>query len=118
MDELKSSTSILGRMLPDFEVLDSKIASALKKLLTAHFKRRAYMEEQKTHQDNPCLKGRQMAYMICDNFKISGTSEALLGFNDMLRLQLKNDNVQSFYTKRDEVLLTRVLRVLHLTSMP
>ena len=26
MDELKSSSSMLGRMIPDFEVLDSKIA--------------------------------------------------------------------------------------------
>ena len=31
MNELKSSSTILGRMIPDFEVLDSKIASALKK---------------------------------------------------------------------------------------
>ena len=31
MDDLKSSNSILRRTIPDFEVLDSKIASALKK---------------------------------------------------------------------------------------
>ena len=40
MDELKSSSSLLGRLLPDFEVLVSNKASALKKLLTTNFKRR------------------------------------------------------------------------------
>ena len=39
MDELKWSSSVLGRMFPDFDQLDSKIASALKKLFTADFKR-------------------------------------------------------------------------------
>ena len=38
MDDFNSSNAILGRMIPDFEVLDSKIASVLKKLLTADFK--------------------------------------------------------------------------------
>ena len=41
------------------EVLDSKITIALKELLTAHFKMRVYMEEQKAQQDNQFLKGRQ-----------------------------------------------------------
>ena len=51
MEELKSCSSISGRIIPDIEVLDTKIASALKKLLTADFKRRVYMEEQKAQQD-------------------------------------------------------------------
>ena len=97
---------LLGRIIPDFEVLDSKYASASKKLLTADFKRRVYVEEQKAHQDSRFLQGRQIACMIYDNFKISGTGEALLDFFDLLRLQLKNDNVQGFDTKQDEVLLS------------
>ena len=47
MDELKSSNSILGRMILDFEVFDSQMVSALQKLFTADFKRRVYMEERK-----------------------------------------------------------------------
>ena len=42
-------------MLPDFKVLDSKIASALKKLLTADLKRRVYMEEQRAELDSRFL---------------------------------------------------------------
>ena len=43
--------------------------------------------------------------MFYDNFKTFGTSEALHDVNDLLRVQLKNDNVQGFETKCDEVLL-------------
>ena len=39
INEFKSSNSVLGRKLPDFEVFNSNIASALKKLLTTDFKR-------------------------------------------------------------------------------
>ena len=49
--------------------------------------------------------------MIYDNFKISGTGEALLDFNDLPRMQLKNDNLQCFDIKCDEVLLS-------MTKMP
>ena len=49
--------------------------------------------------------------MIHDNFKISGTSEALLDFNGLLGIQLKTDNVQGFDTKWNGALLsmTKVL---------
>ena len=62
------------------------------------------MEEQKAQQDNRFLEGRRIAYMIHDNFKISGTGEALLDLNDLRRVLLNNDNVQGFDTKCDEVL--------------
>ena len=64
MNELKSSSSILGRNIPDFEAHDSKIANVLEKLLTADFKRRVYMEEQQAQQDKRFLKGRQIALNI------------------------------------------------------
>ena len=45
--------------------------------------------------------------MMYNFIKISGPSEALLDFNDLLRVQqLKNDNVQGFDTKWDEALLS------------
>ena len=47
--------------------------------------------------------------MICDFFKISKTGESVLDltdFNCPLRVQLKNDNVQGFEFKCDEVPLS------------
>ena len=37
---------------------------------------------------------------------ISGTEDALLDFKDLLKVQLRDDNVQSFDTMWDEVLLS------------
>ena len=42
--------------------------------------------------------------MIYDFFEISGDNEAILDFRDLLKVQSKNDNVQAFDTKWDEVL--------------
>ena len=58
MDEFKSFDSTLGRMIPDFQVLDSGFACALKKLLPADFNRRVCMEEQQAQQDNRFMNGR------------------------------------------------------------
>ena len=48
VDELRSSSSIRGTSMPNFEVLDARIASALNKIIhNSHFKRRISLEEQK-----------------------------------------------------------------------
>ena len=48
VDELKSSSSVRGIRMPDFEVLDVRIASALNRIIhNSHFKRRVSLEEQK-----------------------------------------------------------------------
>ena len=48
VDELRSSSSIRSIPMPDFEVLDARIASALNKIIhNSHFKRKISLEEQK-----------------------------------------------------------------------
>ena len=48
VDELRSSLSIRGISMPNFEVLDARIASALNKIIyNSQFKRRISLEEQK-----------------------------------------------------------------------
>ena len=41
--------------------------------------------------------------MICDCCKLSGDNEAILVFRELSKVQLKNDNVQVFDTKWDQV---------------
>ena len=49
VDDLKSSLSLRGIRMPDFEVLDAKIASAFNTIIhNSHFKRRVSLEEQKS----------------------------------------------------------------------
>ena len=43
--------------------------------------------------------------MIYDQFEISDTNGAVLDFSDLLKIELKNDNVQSFDTGWDEKII-------------
>ena len=65
VDDLKSSSSIRGIRMPNFEALDARIASALNKIIhNSHFKRRVSLEEQKAQEEDRFLRGRQIAYLI------------------------------------------------------
>ena len=61
VDDLKSSSSIRGIAMPNFEVLDVRIASALNKIIhNSHFKRRINLEERKAQKQDRFLRGRQI----------------------------------------------------------
>ena len=54
VDELRSSSSTRGISMPNFEVLDARIASALNKIIhNSQFKRRISLEEQKSPKGGP-----------------------------------------------------------------
>ena len=54
VDELKTSSSIRGISMPNFEVLDARITSALNNIIhNSHFKRRIRLEEQKGPERGP-----------------------------------------------------------------
>ena len=46
----------------------------------------------------------QIAWMICKCFMVSDTDEPVLDLDEILRVGLKNDNVQSFSTRWDETI--------------
>ena len=53
VDELRSSSSTRGISMPNFEVLDARIASALNKIIhNSQFKRRISLEEQKAQKQD------------------------------------------------------------------
>ena len=65
VDDLKSSSSFRCISMPDFEVLDARIASALNRIIhNSHFRRRISLEEQKAQKQDRFLRGRQIAYLI------------------------------------------------------
>ena len=56
MDDLKSSSSSRGISMPNFEVLDARIASALNKIIhNSDFRRRISLEEQKAQKEDRFL---------------------------------------------------------------
>ena len=107
LDELKSSRSAAGKIFPNFEMLDAKIASALNTIIqNSHFKKKVSLEEQKAQKECRFLRGRQIVFMIYDYFRVTGAHDTVLDYADLLSVTLHDDNVQEFDKRWDEVLLS------------
>ena len=73
VNDLKSSRSLRGTHGPNFELLDVRNASALHKIIqNTRFKKKVSLEEMKAHKEDRFLRGRQIAYLICKNFRVTG----------------------------------------------
>ena len=100
LDELKPSRSVGGKNFPNFEMLDAKIASALNKIIqNSKFKKKVSLEEQKAQKEDRFLRGRQIAFMIYDYFRVTGAHDTVLDYADLLSVALHDDNVQGFDTR-------------------
>ena len=107
VDVLKSSCSIRGTQTPDFEVLDAKIASALTRIIhNTQFKRKVSLEEQKAQKEDRFLRARQIAYLIYEYFRVTGTHDSVENFSDLFTIVLRNDDIQEFDSKWDGILLS------------
>ena len=105
VDDLKSSSSVRGIRMPDFEVLDARIASALNKIIhNSHFKRIS-LEEQKAQKEDRFIRGRQIAYLIYEYFRVTGTDNSVENYADLFTISLRNDDIQEFDSKWDGILL-------------
>ena len=84
VDELRSSSSTRGISMPNFEVLDARIASALNKIIhNSQLKRRISLEEQKAQKEDRFLRGRQVAYLIYDHFLVTGSHDSVENYTDL-----------------------------------
>ena len=94
VDDLKSSCSVRGIRMPDFEVFDAKIASALNRIIhNTKFKRKVSLEEQKAQREDRFLRGRQIAYLICENFRVTGANDSVENYADLFTIALRNDDI-------------------------
>ena len=107
VDALMSSSSFRGIQIPNFEVLDARIASQLNRIIhNSHFKRRISLEEQKAQKQDPFLCGRQIAYLIYEYFRVTGANDSVENYADQFTIGLRNDDVQEFDSKWDGILLS------------
>ena len=86
--------------MPNFEVLDARIASALNKIIdNSQFKRRISLEEQKAQKQDRFLRGRQIANLIYENFRVTGAHDSVESYADLFTVSLRNDDTQEFDSK-------------------
>ena len=107
VDELRSSSPTRGISMPNFEVLDARIPSALNKIIhNSHFKRKISLEEQKAQKEDRFLRGRQIAYLIYEQFRVTGTDDSVENYTDLFTIALRNNDIQEFDSKWDGILLS------------
>ena len=108
VDDLMSSSSTRGIQMPNFEVLDARIASGLNRIIhNSHFKRRISLEEQKGQKQYRFLRGRQIAYLIYEHFRVTGAHDSVENYTDLFTIVLRNDENQEFDAKWRGILLSK-----------
>ena len=99
VDDVKSSSSVRGIQMP-ICVLDAKIASALNRIIhNSHFKRRVSLEEQKAQKEDRFLRGRQIAHLIYEYFRVTGANDSVQNDADLFTIGFRNDDIQEFDSK-------------------
>ena len=89
VDDLKSSCSIKGTQMPNFEVLDAKIASALNKIIhNTRFEKTVCLEEQKAQKEDRFLRGKQIAYLIYEYFRVTGANDSHKNYTKLFTIVL------------------------------
>ena len=93
--------------MPNFEVLDARIASALNKIIhNSQFKRRISLEEQEAQKQDRFLRGSQIAYLIYEYFRVTGANDSVENYADLFTISLRNGDIQEFDSKWDGILLS------------
>ena len=104
--------SISGKDFPDYEELDLMMAAAL---MTGydehtHCREKISVEEQRAQKDNGVLRGRQIADLVYEYFRPTGSCDDIQGLSGLLGIKLENDDIQDFDLRWEQALL--------LTSVP
>ena len=88
-------------------MLDAKIASVLNKIIqNSQFKKNVSLEEQKAQKEDGFLRGRQIAFMIYDHFRVTGAHDTALDYADLFYVTFHDDDIQEFDTRWDGILLS------------
>ena len=107
VDDRKSSCSVRGIRMPDFKVLDARITSALNRIIhNTQFKRKVSLEEQKAQKEDRSLRGRPIAYLIYEYFRVTGANDSVDNCADLFTIGLRNDDIQEFDSKWDGIILS------------
>ena len=72
---------------------DAKIALVLNKIIqNSQFKKKVSLEEQAQKEDR-FLRGRQIAHLIYECFRVTGANDSVENYADMFSIGLRNDDI-------------------------
>ena len=58
------------------------------------------------HKEDRFLRGRQIAYLIYEYFRVTGARDSVDNFADLFTIALRNDDIQEFDSKWEGILLS------------
>ena len=62
----------------------------------------------KAQKEDRFLRRRQIAYLIYDHFRVTGSHDSVENYTDLFTIFLQNDDVQEFDSKWDGMLLSKM----------
>ena len=98
IDDLITLKSITGKDFPDYDELDAMMTAALRKCYDrqTHFLKKISVEEQRAQKNYRFLRGIQIAFMIYDHFRSTGSYDKIKGLSGLFSIRLENDDIQDF----------------------
>ena len=60
----------------------------------------------KAHKEDRFLRGRQIAYLIYEYFRVTGAHDSVENYADLFTIALRNDDIQEFDSKWDGILIS------------
>ena len=99
---------VLAIRFSKFEMLDAMVASALNTIIqNSQFKKKkSVSRNRESKKEDRFLRRRQIAFIIDDDFRVTGAHDTVLDYAGFISITLRNDDVQEFDTRWDEVLLS------------
>ena len=67
-------------------------------------KEESVWRNKKAQKQDRFLRGRQIAYLIYDYFRVTGTDSSVENYTDLFTIALRNDDIQDFDSKWDGIL--------------
>ena len=60
----------------------------------------------KAHKEDRFFRGRQIAYLIYEYFRVTGADDSVENYADLFTVVLRNDDIQECDSKWDKILLS------------
>ena len=69
-------------------------------------KEKSVWRNERAQKEDRFLRGRQIAYLIYEYFRVIGANDSVDNYADLLTSSLRNDDIQEFGSKWDGILLS------------
>ena len=64
------------------------------------------VDDQEAQKEDRFLRGRQIAYLIYEYFRVTGANDSVENYADLFTIVLRNGDIQEFDSKWDGILLS------------